>query len=283
MAQKRNFKGIWIPKEIWLDAGLTMGEKLFLCEIDSLDNEQGCFASNNYFAKFFSITPQRASQIINSLVEKRKLSRELIMDGDRVAKRILRVVNKFDTPYQENLRGYQEKFKDNNTVNNTEDPLKEDRKVLKEIFFDLYRKKAKELKGEEVSPIWKGAEGKLLKEDTDSVGPIDLKKYIELFFSDKVPEVRSFTREVNKAGYSYRVFHGMISKLQLTNVKLKAPCPDCGMRGGHTLDCPVYLESVMARREEEEELRKLRDESEPVDLTGALKSKVKTLRRAQNG
>lgn len=51
---ERDFKGIWIPKEIWLNTHLTMNEKLFLVEIDSLDNEKGCFASNDYFAEFLA-------------------------------------------------------------------------------------------------------------------------------------------------------------------------------------------------------------------------------------
>jgi len=36
---KRDFKGIWIPKEIWLNENLTLQEKVFLVEIESLDNE----------------------------------------------------------------------------------------------------------------------------------------------------------------------------------------------------------------------------------------------------
>lgn len=66
----RDFKGIWIPKEIWLDSSMTLQEKIMLVEIHSLDNEKGCFASNEYFAKFFDISTVRISQIINHLIEK---------------------------------------------------------------------------------------------------------------------------------------------------------------------------------------------------------------------
>ena len=52
----RGFKGIWIPKEIWLNTDLTMQEKVFLVEIDSLDNDIGCTAGNQYFADFFGIS-----------------------------------------------------------------------------------------------------------------------------------------------------------------------------------------------------------------------------------
>lgn len=67
----RNFKGIWIPKEIWLSEDLTTLEKILLVEIDSLeDEEKGCFASNKYFADFFKLTNGRISQIINNLNKK---------------------------------------------------------------------------------------------------------------------------------------------------------------------------------------------------------------------
>ena len=37
--RNRDFKGVWIPKDIWLNENLTMLEKVILIEIDSLDNE----------------------------------------------------------------------------------------------------------------------------------------------------------------------------------------------------------------------------------------------------
>ena len=67
----RDFKGIWIPKKIWLAKGLTWMEKLFLKEIDSLNNKNGCFASNKYFANFFNLSEHRCSQIINALIKKK--------------------------------------------------------------------------------------------------------------------------------------------------------------------------------------------------------------------
>jgi hypothetical protein len=67
----RDFKGVWIPKEIWLDKDLTWIEKLMLTEIDSLSTKDGaCIASNKYFAKFFGISERRVQQIIESLKKK---------------------------------------------------------------------------------------------------------------------------------------------------------------------------------------------------------------------
>ena len=76
--QDRNFKGIWIPKEIWLSSELTLQEKVFLVEIDSLDNEEGCFAGNQYFSDFFGVSKVRVSEVINSLVKKGYITSKII-------------------------------------------------------------------------------------------------------------------------------------------------------------------------------------------------------------
>ena len=52
----RNFNGIWIPGELWLDERLTSTDKFILSEIDSLDcGEDHCCASDEYFIKIFKI------------------------------------------------------------------------------------------------------------------------------------------------------------------------------------------------------------------------------------
>lgn len=124
----RDFKGVWIPREIWLSENLTLQEKVFLAEIDSLDNEQGCFATNKYFAEFFSLTPSRCSQVISSLEKKEFINIKLIYgEKNNVEKRIIKVVNKLTTPIK-NAKGgvkdtkppYLENAQDNNTsTNNT--------------------------------------------------------------------------------------------------------------------------------------------------------------------
>lgn len=114
---ERNFKGIWIPAEIWLNKDLKVMEKLFLVEIDSLDNSDGCFASNGYFADFFGISKGRCSQIIKSLETKNILKIKYHYEGKQIIKRVLNILKggiKFSKG------GYLENAKDNNTkVNNT--------------------------------------------------------------------------------------------------------------------------------------------------------------------
>ena len=67
---QRDFKGIWIPKEIWLYDGLNITEKVFLSEIDSLDQGGGCFAQNAHFSNLFKLSKNRCSEIISRLAEK---------------------------------------------------------------------------------------------------------------------------------------------------------------------------------------------------------------------
>lgn len=66
----RDFKGIWIPKEIWLSPILSMWEKVLFAEIYSLDNEKGCYASNKYFAIFFKVSERQIRNHLRSLKEK---------------------------------------------------------------------------------------------------------------------------------------------------------------------------------------------------------------------
>lgn len=122
--QKRDFKGIWIPKEIWLSTDLKVMEKLILVEIDSLDNEDGCFASNEHFSKFFSLSKNRCSEIIKSLEKKGYIDINYIyQDGSKaIAKRVIRCIRKtdrgirdIDRPTRKTEEGYSEKCEDNNT------------------------------------------------------------------------------------------------------------------------------------------------------------------------
>jgi hypothetical protein len=66
----RDFKGIWIPKEIWLSDQLSLMERVLFVEIHSLDNEDGCYASNRYFAEFFGVSPRQIATYVASLKDK---------------------------------------------------------------------------------------------------------------------------------------------------------------------------------------------------------------------
>ena len=44
---ERNFKGVWIAAEIWLDKDLTLVEKALLAEIDSFTGNGRSFMKSN--------------------------------------------------------------------------------------------------------------------------------------------------------------------------------------------------------------------------------------------
>ena len=128
MSVHRDFKGVWIPKEIWLNKELTIMEKLFVVEIDSLDNEDGCYASNKHFAKFFGVSRGRCTQIIKQLEAKNYVSIDLERDGKVISKRVVRILNtlvkKLNTPSENIKHGYLENAQESNTViNNTENNI----------------------------------------------------------------------------------------------------------------------------------------------------------------
>ena len=63
----RDFKGIWIPKDIWLTENLTLQEKVFLAEIDSLDkHKMDALQEINTLQSWFGLSKTRVSLVIKS-------------------------------------------------------------------------------------------------------------------------------------------------------------------------------------------------------------------------
>ncbi len=64
----RDFKGIWIPREIWL-SNFSCQEKCLWAEIHSLfDREKGgCFASNEYLSEFLGVKERRLQEMLSNL------------------------------------------------------------------------------------------------------------------------------------------------------------------------------------------------------------------------
>ena len=95
MAEQYNraFKGVWISKDIWLAKDLGWTEKLVLVEIDSLDGEQGCWASNDYLAAFFGLSKGRISKVISALKDKGYITVEMLYKPGtkEIQKRTIRV------------------------------------------------------------------------------------------------------------------------------------------------------------------------------------------------
>lgn len=84
--QQRDFKGIWIPAEIWLNTDLSFLEVILLAEIDSLAKDEGCYASNAYFAEFLGVSETYVSKAISSLAKKGLVYQAAFNGRNRVLK-----------------------------------------------------------------------------------------------------------------------------------------------------------------------------------------------------
>ena len=69
MNYNKKFEGIWIPRSIWYASELTPLEKVILCEIHYLDNEDHCFASNAYLAELCCCSENKVSKAVNKLLK----------------------------------------------------------------------------------------------------------------------------------------------------------------------------------------------------------------------
>lgn len=121
----RDFKGVWIPKDIYLNSDLNWTDKLLLIEIDSLDVDEnkhgGCFASNAYFAKFLGVTEKTISTSISKLKDLDLIYQASFNGRTRVLKSRLyeKVKADFTDETLHECKGcLEKKVKENNTINN---------------------------------------------------------------------------------------------------------------------------------------------------------------------
>lgn len=175
VSESRGFKGVWIPAKYWLDENLSAMEMLMLVEIDSLDQDQGCFASNSHFADFFGLTPGRCSQLIKSLQSKGYIEIEYQKEGKLIKRRVIRVVNKLNTPvnklkggskfskggYLENAEGsntsrvIQDSNTDSSLPSRSEGHPRRGKGEIFNIFQDPIIKEIREMDGDYHDDIWK--------------------------------------------------------------------------------------------------------------------------------
>lgn len=62
-----NFKGVWIPREIFYSPELSLREKFILAEIEALSKDGYCFATNLHFAILCSCDDKTISRDISRL------------------------------------------------------------------------------------------------------------------------------------------------------------------------------------------------------------------------
>ena len=111
----RDFKGVWISKEIWLDKRLNALEKVIFAEIDSLDDKAGCFASNEYLADFCQCSSSKVSGAISKLKQLGYIYEKSFNGRQRILKSRLTKNERQTTIF---YKADCEKIEDNNISNN---------------------------------------------------------------------------------------------------------------------------------------------------------------------
>lgn len=139
MDEKPNYYAI-IPADVRYDENLKLGEKMMYGEITALSKKNGiCYASNNYFAKLYNVSPQAISKWIKSLEKYKYITISYEKEGKAITKRNIsmvstqvdRVSTGVEGGINTGLEGYQQEIKENNiNINNTSINNKE---IYKEI------------------------------------------------------------------------------------------------------------------------------------------------------
>lgn len=96
----RDFKGVYVPKEIWLTPELSAYEKLIFMEIYSLDREFGCVAGNDHFSRWLGIGERAIQKHIKNLKDKELIEVKIDKIKDT---RIIHVTGKYARVSEEKL------------------------------------------------------------------------------------------------------------------------------------------------------------------------------------
>ena len=126
-----NFTGVWIPKEIFQMENLSPTAKFVYGIVDSLDNEDGCYASNGYLARSLGLAERQIRNLLKEL-DDHKLIVRLEQDGRRIIRTVEKVAlldalvvqgggKKLPTPRQKIATGGGKKLPTYNKDNNKED------------------------------------------------------------------------------------------------------------------------------------------------------------------
>ena len=89
----RDFKGVFIPKDIWCNPEIDGDAKLMWGEIFALDNSFGCIASNEHFMEMFGWKNDRKVQ--REISKLKKLGLITVEHDKRKDDRVIRVVGKY--------------------------------------------------------------------------------------------------------------------------------------------------------------------------------------------
>lgn len=145
---KRDFKGVWIPANIWLDDKLSPFDKVILLEIDSLDNEKGCWKSNKSFADFMQCGLATVTRSIKKL-ESVGYIKTTMSKSDYGTIRVIKMIKgvsskRLDPPNQNDYQGntIKKSNKDKTIIKEIELPRFVDRELWNDFMEIRIQKKA---------------------------------------------------------------------------------------------------------------------------------------------
>lgn len=151
MEERPNYYAV-IPANVRYDENLKLGAKMMYGEITSLTSKTGeCWASNNYFAKLYGVSPQAISKWVKSLEKANYITIEYEKDGKLTTKRIIKLVsttvdrgiNYSLEGYQPQLIGYQQEIKENNintnntSINNNKKEIYKEKEICERVITRL--------------------------------------------------------------------------------------------------------------------------------------------------
>lgn len=125
------FTGVWIPKEIFQLENLSPQAKFVYGIVDSLDNEDGCFASNAFLARSLGLADRQVRNLLKELDDLNLITR-IDVDGRRIIRTVEKVAlmdalavseggKKLPTPRQKIATGGGKKLPTYNKDYNKED------------------------------------------------------------------------------------------------------------------------------------------------------------------
>jgi hypothetical protein len=95
--EKRDFKGVWIPKRLYLSTKFTPNEKFILIEIYSFSKKGVCYAGNRHFANFTGLKENTVQKMLLKFEKDGYINRSYTYKNGtkEIEKRTITLLDKF--------------------------------------------------------------------------------------------------------------------------------------------------------------------------------------------
>lgn len=208
--QDRDFKGVWIPKDIWLNDELTLIEKIIFVEIDSLDNENNCIAGNDYLATFCGCSERKVSDAIKKLCDLGYIE-ILSFDGRHRKIRVVKSADETRKICEAATKKVQANNIDNNITNNNSFSKEKDEKISD---YDSHMYSPEEMKDEFLGSSRKKNSTRPKKQSLYSKCVAEINIFTQdLKLYDLLVKYLNLRLEIKDKPLYFNQWKGMLSKL----------------------------------------------------------------------